>query len=1121
MQAEELSRFINETSKPQANYQYVVIKTLLENSLSATKEQILEKLEYYNSDKVPQKYRENGVFDILQKKLVITTTQKGVYDLNLTRDTDSKKILKLISDCNKKIWQDKLSSSDIFIALGPWENWDYTINHLPLRWGVSDISSNIDVYQKLEEGDLVFYYPTQADPKFFNQRGFFGVGVVTRKENKRTGPYWPAEIKNNRLFFTNELYLDTLVFVDKDDELLPIESGLPLIKGLNHVNPGSPLNNLLLHMKNKWNISLNPTVSEDVNYWKIAPGKNAKNWERQKNQKIIGVGWNELGDLTGLTEEQVSQRVSDKFQSARSVILTQLEYFLKIKKGDIVIANKGKSRIVGIGRVIGDYKYASDQEYGHTYPVDWFWTGEKEIPFQDNWFVTVIPIPIELYKIIVPPKQLLKTNLSPKLEDLIEKFDKNPKGFEISNWTWTERKDRERYYERFVTKFPAEKIDNLTIEQYVLGILDEEEKINQETFSYYLERRTPTTGNVYGGNAEKFGIYYNREKQKKFVYSNSYSNENDAFNAIKHAITVILFAGKKYIDDKDSEKLSDIVDAKGQNIHRHIRSKILSTYYPDSFLLIHSNDKIDLLLDYFDIPKAELEEKLTMKQLKLLDIKDRHSIMKDWDVYKYSMFLFIVIIPLAEKKDGKSTDDEKIDSSIDDNHIRSLTLPQGEGLAEIKKEIQKTLLVSDRVIERIIASLYAGKHVLLIGPVGTGKTDLARKIPKSVWNYYPEIHTATSDWTTHDVIGGLFPKIEGNDVKFKVQKGCVSSTVSKNWSDYTGQRRIRSKYKHRNPETGKIEVYNGVWLVLDEFNRANIDRAFGQLFTALEYRNELKVPTEKTEKETDGEFFEKYVIPEDYRIIGTLNSHDKHFLFHLSDALKRRFDFIEISVPTRKQKDAELEMVFQKATYNTPLNVELASLRNSHEKIDEKLYEIMSFIRKSKQLGTALLISIFKDMLVYHQMGNNYDQSLDSALTKKILPQLEGLPVSTLRILKRFVHGTISNFYIDFSIDEHEDKIEDYAKELEVYKKYFKERFGKEFAENWIDKFRQRSLSKFSKIQNPNEEQDKEIKLLKMELNPWNENITAPNLPYFTKALKDLIEEKEFTMINTLESNLN
>jgi len=1114
LQFEELSRFINETSRPQANYQYVVIKTLLENGLSATKDQIAQKLEQYNSDKPPQNYKENNVFNVLQNNEVITPPQQGIHYLNLARDTNSKKILKLISNCNQKIYLDKLSSSDIFIALGPWENWNHTIDHLPIRWGVADTTpSNIAVYNKLKEGDIVFYYPTQDDSKLFNQRGFFGVGVVTSKEINKSETYWPVEMKTKKSFFTHKLYLDTLVFVDNDDELLPIENGLPLIKGLNHVNPGSALDNLLLNMKNKWNISLNQTSSDDVNYWKIAPGTSAKYWKEQKKLGITAIGWNELGDLSGQSFESIHKKLRELWPSSIGNTSPQFKAFLEIKPGDIIVANQGKSKIVGIGKVTGPYQYRSDLTFHHTYPVDWFDTTLKEITTQSGWFVTVMPIAKSLYESLMKGEFHMK-EFDEEFEELIQKYDQDRNYFsDTGNWRHFTEEEHKSELAEFFENFSREKLHSMKIEDYVEGIRDPETgERSQSNFCYFLEHKLESFGRIGRSAAQKFGLFFNYGND--VYWHKSGDTPEESFEIIKNELNTILEAGEQFISNGDWGKLSEVFDDGDFDIQPHIRSKILTVYFPHTFLTIHTRQNLDNILDFFKIPKKKIRHKKMLKEAKILEIKDNHPTMKNWTVEDYSHFIWHVVnTRVDESEDEPVTEPE--------TSIEPLILPQGDNLTEIKRKIQETLLVSDSVIERIIASLYAGKNILLTGPVGTGKTDLAQKIPKLIWNYYPEIHTATSDWTTHDVIGGLFPKIEGNDVKFKIQKGCVSSTVSKNWLDNTGQGGIRSKYKHTNLVTGDVEEYNGVWLIIDEFNRANIDRAFGQLFTALEYKNELKVPTEKTEKEMKGEFFERFVIPDDYRIIGTLNTYDKHFLFHLSDALKRRFDFIEISVPSRKQKDAELQMVFEKSADNASLKDELNSLKKSDDDIVEKLYEIMSFIRKSKQLGTALLISIFKDMLVYHKMGKSFDDSLDSALTKKILPQLESLPVNTLRILKRFVNGTIPDFYIDFPIDEHIDKIDDYAKELEVYKKYFKERFESEFSKNWIDEFRQHNLSKFSKISNPTEEQSKDIKLLKQELNPWAKNMTAPQLPYFTKALENLIEEKEFTMINTLESNLN
>ena len=67
------------------------------------------------------------------------------------------------------------------------------------------------------------------------------------------------------------------------------------------------------------------------------------------------------------------------------------------------------------------------------------------------------------------------------------------------------------------------------------------------------------------------------------------------------------------------------------------------------------------------------------------------------------------------------------------------------------------------------------------------------------------------------------------------------------------------------------------------FNRANQDRAFGELFTLLEYRDRPLLPAARLGRSAD------LFIPEAFRIIGTLNAVDRNTLFEMSQALRRRF----------------------------------------------------------------------------------------------------------------------------------------------------------------------------------------------------------------------------------------
>jgi len=196
------------------------------------------------------------------------------------------------------------------------------------------------------------------------------------------------------------------------------------------------------------------------------------------------------------------------------------------------------------------------------------------------------------------------------------------------------------------------------------------------------------------------------------------------------------------------------------------------------------------------------------------------------------------------------------------------------------------LLLPHFVVDQLVAAIDAGKHVILTGPPGTGKTTmayLAAEVAQRAMmctGYLPT--TATSEWTTFETIGGLQPTADG----LIYRPGLFVDAI----------------------ETGR-------WLVIDELNRSNFDRAFGQLFTVLAgsavvlpfkrkgQTNPLSIvppgvePPEKTDV---------IRVPANWRIIATMNVFDKNLLFDMSYALMRRFAFIEVGTPP---DDAYLELL--------------------------------------------------------------------------------------------------------------------------------------------------------------------------------------------------------------------
>jgi len=162
----------------------------------------------------------------------------------------------------------------------------------------------------------------------------------------------------------------------------------------------------------------------------------------------------------------------------------------------------------------------------------------------------------------------------------------------------------------------------------------------------------------------------------------------------------------------------------------------------------------------------------------------------------------------------------------------------------------------------VIATLLSGKNVLLVGMPGIGKTRYLTTLLHRLGVSY-EIHTANAEWTSYDVIGG--PTLKGT-----WRPGFLTLAAQN----------CRSSLK----KNGKPH-----WVIIDEINRADLDRALGEFFTLfdVEYRkNPIKIMINK-KRNID------IYVPYAFRVLGTLNSYDRALLYKLGYALRRRFAVID------------------------------------------------------------------------------------------------------------------------------------------------------------------------------------------------------------------------------------
>ncbi|MGB0384189.1 MAG: AAA family ATPase [Ardenticatenaceae bacterium] len=345
---------------------------------------------------------------------------------------------------------------------------------------------------------------------------------------------------------------------------------------------------------------------------------------------------------------------------------------------------------------------------------------------------------------------------------------------------------------------------------------------------------------------------------------------------------------------------------------------------------------------------------------------------------------------------------------------RPLALPTVEHLSEAETRIRAQLALPADVIRRVCAHLLAGRHLILTGAPGTGKSHLASLLATELFGYYPMLVTATAEWSAFDVVGGLVPLAgESGVLRYDVRPGVVYEALRRNWSLTKDDQICRDAEKRplRVETIQEGKNWHGTWLIIDELNRADVDKAFGDLFTALE-SGMLRVPRAGTEPSA------LIPLPKDFRILATLNTRDRHFLFTLSDALKRRFAFVEIESPSDiAQEHATLLRRAISGLKEQALEPNEESLRAALD----TLHPIARLLRAFHPLGSAPLLACLRyvgaaqhltppplDKEEAQEKALNkalQEQLLQEAVVAEILPQLEGMRDLALRLLAHLFHG--------------------------------------------------------------------------------------------------------------------
>ncbi len=206
--------------------------------------------------------------------------------------------------------------------------------------------------------------------------------------------------------------------------------------------------------------------------------------------------------------------------------------------------------------------------------------------------------------------------------------------------------------------------------------------------------------------------------------------------------------------------------------------------------------------------------------------------------------------------------------------------PPGEGSNAPVRLPQPTTAVADELLidvewlAGVRAVLEERKQVIFYGPPGTGKTFVARKLaadlvgPEQV--KLVQFHPA---YTYEDFFEGYRPLAgNGGTIGFELRPGPLRQLVSR-------------AIEHRD---------QAFVLIIDEINRANLAKVFGELYFLLEYRDDA---VELLYSAGD----EPFTLPPNIYLIGTMNTADRSIAL-VDAAIRRRFAFVALDPrvePTR------------------------------------------------------------------------------------------------------------------------------------------------------------------------------------------------------------------------------